>query len=258
MKKLLSLLSCIFFSVNILYGQLQSVENTAFKKGEKLVYRIHYGVIDAAEAVLEVKNIDKKIGSRSVYHIVGTGKSKSAFDWFFKVDDLYQTYIDEKSMVPWLFIRRVNEGGYIIKQDYLFNQYKKTVNNGDGKTFNVPANVHDMLSAFYYARCMDFSNAKVGDIFSVNSFVDNELFLLKIKFMGKETIETDLGKIKCLRFHPVIQTGRIFANEEDLSIWISDDKNHIPIMGEAKILFGSLKMDLQSYEGLLNPLSKED
>lgn len=249
-----------FFAVLLLlsvsaFAQLRSIPNNAFKKGEVITYRVHYGFIDAGTARLEVMDEEKKYGDRDAYHIVGTGKSRGAFDWFFKVRDRYETFIDADAIVPWVFLRRVDEGGYKINQNYVFNPFQQKV-IADGKPFDTPANVQDMLSSFYYSRCIDYSKAKAGDIFTIPSFVDNEIFEMKIKYIGRETIETDLGTFKCLKFRPVVQKGRVFKKEEDLNVWITDDDNHIPIRAQAEILVGSIKMDLESYSGLASPISK--
>src|ERR1051326_1063410 len=213
---------------------LRSCKNEAFKRGETLKYRMHYGFINAGEIVLQVMDENKKIGDRNTFHVVGLGYTNSSFDWMFLVRDRYETYIDEDALVPWLFIRRVNEGGYKINQNYIFSQYKNSV-DADGKKYDVPDGIQDMTSAFFYARTIDFSNAKEGDIFEFPCFVDGQVWPLKIKYAGKETIKSDIGKIRCIKFHPVIQTGRIFKHEEDLNAYISDDKNRIPIRAEAKI-----------------------
>lgn len=234
--------------------------NAAFKKGEILTYRLHYGAIDAGVATLEVTQEDREFAGRPTYHVVGIGKSTGAFDWFFKVRDRYESYIDQEALVPLAFIRRVDEGGYKINQNYVYNHPKKQVIS-EGKAYDVPKDINDiqdMISAFYYARCIDFSNAKIGNIYTVNSFVDNEIWPLKIKYMGKETISTSLGKFKCIKFRPVIQKGRIFKDEEDLNVWISDDANRIPIRAQANILVGSVKMDLKDYKGLASPIAKTE
>lgn len=236
----------------------RKVKHNAFKPGEVLEYRLHYGFLDAGIARLEVHKYSQKIAGREVYHIIGTGESKGSFDWFYKVRDRYETYLDVDGVFPWLFIRRVNEGGYIINQDYKFLQHKKKVDNGEGEVFDTPENIQDMLSAFYYARTIDFSNAKKGQIFTIWSFVDDEVWPLKIKYAGKDVVKVGKKKYKALKFHPVIQAGRIFKNEDDLNVWISDDGNKIPLMAQAKILVGSIKMELQDYEGLANPLALAD
>jgi len=238
--------------------ELPVLKNEAFKRGELLSFRLHYGIIDAGVATLAVTDEARDLGGRKTFHIVGLGRSQGTFDWFFKVRDRYETYIDEQALVPWLFVRRISEGSYTCSQDYIFNQYSEKVNVGENKLYDTGPNMQDMLSAFYQARALDLSTAKAGDIFSINCFVDKEIFPVKIKFINRETIKTDLGTFKCLKFRPIIQKGRVFKHEEDLNVWISDDKNHIPIMGQAEVLVGSVKMELTGYSGLANPVSKVD
>lgn len=237
---------------------LPSKTNVAFKEGEILTYRLHYGAINAGAAILEVKPDLIDVSGRKVYHIVGSGFTTGSADWFYKVRDRYETYMDKDALLPWLFVRRVDEGGYKFSQDYAFNHYTKKVDVGNGEKFDVPVGVQDMVSAFYSARNLDLSNAKPGDIYTLDCFVDKELWPLKIKFIGKEEIETDLGTFRALRFRPVVQKGRVFKKEEDLNVWISDDKNHIVLRAQANILVGSIKMDITKAENLANPTSKLD
>lgn len=231
---------------------LPNKSNTAFKQGEILSYRLHYGAINAGVAILEVKPELLEVSGRKVMHIVANGYTNGAADWFFKVRDRYETYMDKDAMVPWLFVRRVDEGGFKFSQDYSFNHYTKKVDVGNGEKFDVPPSIQDMVSAFYAARSLDLSNAKPGDLFSLDCFVDKEIWPLKIKFIGRETIKTDIGKYKCLRFRPVVQKGRVFKHEEDLNVWISDDKNHIPMRVQANVIIGSIKMDITEAKNLAN------
>lgn len=233
---------------------LRVQKNEAFKRGEILKYRMHYGFINAGEVVIQVMDENKKVGARNTLHVVGIGYTNSAFDLFFKVRDRYESYIDEEAIVPWISIRHVNEGGYSINQNQVFNHYKNTVDS-DGKIIEVPDGVQDLISSFFYARTLDFATAKEGDIFEFPCFVDNEVWPMKIKYLGKETIRSDVGKIRCIKFCPVVQQGRVFKKEEDMTAWITDDKNKIPVRAEAKIAVGSIKMDLTSYSGIANPIS---
>ncbi|MGB0881953.1 MAG: DUF3108 domain-containing protein [Vicingaceae bacterium] len=237
---------------------LRKISHNAFKAGEQLEYKLHYGIINAGVAKLEVKTLGKKIAGRDVYHIVGSGRSKGAFDWVFKVRDTYETYLDVDGVFPWMFKRDVNEGGYKINQKYTFAQTKNKVNNGEGKSFEAPHGVQDMLSAFYYARSIDYSKAKKGEIFTIWSFVDDELWPLKIRYLGKDEIKVSGDKYKAMKFCPVVQEGRLFKNEEDVAVWISDDGNKIPLLAQGKVLIGSVKMELTKAKGLANPSSKID
>ena len=158
-------------------------------------------------------------------------------------------------MIPWVFKRRVDEGGFKINQDYTFFQHKNKVENEKGKTFDVPNMVQDMISSFYYARTLDFDNAKKGDTFSVDIFLDDEIFPTKIKYLGKEVIRTRKGKFRCHKFEPVVEQGRVFKDDDALTVWITADGNKIPIMAKAKIQVGIVKMHLVKWDNLANPMA---
>ncbi len=236
--------------------ELPFVKNEAFKRGEVLTFRMHYGIVEAGIATLGITDDAKEFAGRKTFHIVGLGVTKGAFEFFYSVRDKYETFIDEQAIIPWMFVRHVNEGGYKIEQSYVFNRYNKKVDVGGGETFPIEPNMQDMLSAFYSARTLDLSAAKEGEIFSINCFMDKEVWPLKIKFIGKETVTTDLGTFRCLKFRPIVQKGRVFKHEEDLNVWITDDKNHVVIKGQADVLVGSIKAELTNYTGLANPISK--
>jgi len=237
-------------------SDLRTIDHNAFKAGEKLTYVVHYGFVNAGEAVIELKESKKKIRGRKVLHAVGTGVTLGAFNWFYKVNDRYETYFDEEGVFPWMFVRRVDEGGFIINQDYTYDQHKQEVKTEKGKTFEVTPHIQDMLSSFYFARTMDFSKAKKGDVFIFDCFTDEEIFPLRMRYLGKEVVEIRSGKYRCLKFSPIVQEGRVFEEDEDLLMWLTDDGNMIPILAKAKVVVGSIKCELTSYEGLTHPISK--
>lgn len=233
-----------------------SVKNTSFKVGEKLRYRVTYGFMDAGEAVLEVQSTSRKGSGRDLHHVVATGKTLGGFNAFYRVRDTYESYVDQKSVMPWLFVRNVDEGGYKINQKYTFKQDKKKVNNGE-KDFEIPMGVQDMISSFYKARTLNFSNLKKGKKFSFKCFMDDEIYDLKIKYVGEEEIKIRKGKFKCHKFVPVVQTGRYFENEEDVQFWVTADENKIPVLVKAKIPVGTVKLHLVEWSGLKNDLSSK-
>jgi len=258
---LLLLVSLSFLSAK---NQPVKTEDLAFKRGEVLKYRVHYGMVDAGEAIIEVNEKKEKFNNKNVFHVIGHGRSLGAFNFFFKVRDRYDSFIDEETLLPQLFIRNVDEGGFIINQNYVFNHQKNTVKakrtgtakdkNIDG-SYDIPTETQDILSAFYYARNIDLSKYKFDEIITINTFFDEETFPLQMKIIGKETVKTRAGKIRCLKVRPIIQKGRVFKSEEDLTLWVSDDKNRIPVMLEAKVLVGSIKMTLKEYSGLAHQLA---
>lgn len=226
----------------------------AFGTSEVLEYRVHYGFVDAGKARLEVDPQLKSIGGRTCFRVVGTGRSVGAFDWFFKVRDHYESYIDTESMVPWMFIRKIEEGGYRKHQHVTFNHQKSTATS-EKKTIPIPSSVQDLISAFYYARTLDFENASIGQTFTIPCYLDDETFPMVIKYSGKQKVKTDAGTFNCIVFKPYLLEGRVFKEQEGMTVWVTDDKNRIPVRAQAEILVGSIKMDLTSYKGVLNPLA---
>ena len=240
------------------YSLRSGVANSAFGNGEKLTYRVHYGFVDAGEATIEVNHSKFNFNGRPAWHMIGKGRTLGAFNWFFKVRDHYETYVDKDGLFPYRFIRDVNEGGYTIEQDYRFNQTKRAVTTQKGDTFATPASVQDMISAYYYARTVDYSNAEIGDVFDFTVFMDDELFPMQIRYLGTEVIKVRAGKYRCMKFQPVVQEGRVFKSDEDLTVWITDDKNKIPILVKSDLLVGSIKMEVVEFENLANPIARVD
>jgi Protein of unknown function (DUF3108) len=234
---------------------LREVVHHAFGPGERLRYLVHYGFMNAGEAVLELTESPKDINGRKVLHARGVGRSLGAFNMFFRVEDLYESYFDAAGVFPWVFLRRVDEGGYTFAQDYLYLQHRRQVTTQKKESHVVPAHVQDMISAFYYARTLDFSQAKPGAEYTIDCFLDDENWPLRMRFVGKEKVKLRTGTYRCLKFQPVVQKGRIFKANDDLNVWITDDLNHVPVLAQAKILVGSIKMELVEYAGLVNPIA---
>lgn len=251
MKKKLLLVSLII-SLNA-FAQNQS----AFDVGEWFKFRIHYGMITAGYATLEVK--EATINNKKVFYTVGHGYTAGMAKSFFKVEDHYQSFIDKTTSKPYQFLRKIDEGGYTKNQEGFFNQANNTVlvkdyKNNTEKTFSVSENVQDIVSSFYYLRNHpNIDKLKVNESIMIDMFFDEEVVKFKLKFVGRETIKTKFGKIKTMVFRPLVQSGRVFKEEESLTVWISDDENKIPIRIKASLAVGSLKADLETFKGLKNP-----
>jgi hypothetical protein len=232
--------------------------NHAFQDGEWFQFRIHYGIFNASFATLEVK--EKTFNNKPVYHVVGKGKSTGALHWFFKVDDNYESYFDKKSGKPYRFIRQIDEGGHTrdIQIDFDHKDQEALVFNRkyDSKaTYPIQENVHDMLSSFYYLRNnLEVENLKEGDVMHLNMFFDDEHFDFQLKFLGREVVKTKLGKIATLKFRPYVMAGRVFEEKESLTLWVSDDKNRMPVKIKANLAVGSLDADIDAFKGLKHPL----
>lgn len=233
------------------------VRNEAFKRGEKFTFRVYYdsyltGKVTAGSATLEVTGANKAFYNRDTYHVVGAGKSAKLFDWFFKVDDRFETYFDEESFTPYYFIRRTREGGYVKDDDVYFRYFNNTAKSRKNIT-SVSSNVQDILSAYYYARTLDISNINPGDYIKIPFFLDDTTYVSAIQYVGKEVVKTSIGKIRCLKLKPMVATGEVFNNPYPMTLWISDDKNRIPILAQSAVVVGNVKAELIDYTGLANP-----
>jgi hypothetical protein len=234
------------------YSNLREIPNEAFHVGEELRYRVHYGFINAGEAFVRV-NKETQIGGRPVYHIHGEGHSTGMFRWGYKVDYLYDSYMDTEMLAPWEFVRNVRDGGYKLYREINFDHIQESA-YCDGDTFDVPIYVQDLLSAFYYSRTFDLENLQIGDSITITTFIDHELYPLALVYQGNKIVSSDLGRIECLSFQPIVQVGRVFKEAEGMTIFVSNDANKIPIQLRSELMFGSVKMDLTEAKGLVRPL----
>ncbi|MFM2155567.1 MAG: hypothetical protein RL516_316 [Bacteroidota bacterium] len=256
MRKTIYLLtfSLLIFISKANCQELRKVNQEAFVPGEQLKFRVHYGFMDAGEATLTVSPTLKTVFGKSCYQVIGEGKSVGAFDWFFKVRDRYESYIDKDAMLPWYFVRDVREGGYKVNQKVKFDHVNGLATS-EKKAVKTPKHVQDLLSAFYFARTIDFSRAAPGDTFVIQTYLDDAIFPMMLKYTGKVILSTDKGKIRCMKFKPYVMEGRVFKEQESMTIWISDDKNRLPVRAEANLMVGSIKMDLLQYTGVAHPLA---
>lgn len=231
------------------------IRNTAFLAGEASTFKVYYtlGVyIAAGEATFNV-NLEK-LNNKPVYHITGEGKTYSFYDNFFKVRDKYESFIDTATLKPMKFIRNVYEGGYKKYQNVSFNQETNTAITNDG-IFKVPNCVQDVVGAIFYARNIDFNKYKPEDKIPFTMFLDNEVYDLYIRYLGKETIKTKYGKFRAIKFKPLLVKGTIFEGGEKMTVWVSDDANHLPLRVESPISVGSIKVDMMAYRNLRYPLT---
>ena len=229
----------------------------AYKSGEWLKFRMHYGIVTAGFTTIEI--FDHLENEREAYHVVGKGWTTGIAKLFFKVEDDYQTWFYKDSLKPYHFRRRVNEGGHIISRDVYFNQDEKTAHIIDHKHKTEKSmtidNVQDMISSFYKLRSHNIDSLKIGDEIKLMMFFDYETFDFRMRYLGDEIINSKFGKINCHKFRPLVQSGRVFEDKESLTIWVTADKNKIPITIKAELAVGSLKAELDEFKGLANPFN---
>ncbi|MDG1528740.1 MAG: DUF3108 domain-containing protein [Polaribacter sp.] len=245
----------LFIAFCIAFSSYSQEETTVFKKGEWLRYKMSYsGFFKAGNATLSIDT--DTINGKEVFHVTGKGWTTGVIKWFFKVNDTYESYFDKETIKPYVFKRNINEGGYKINREVKFNYetQKATVTDFRLQTKESVnfTNIQDMMSSFYYLRNHDVSKLKVGDGIDLDMFLDSQVYPFKLRFLGTEILKTSFGKIKTLKFRPMVQAGRVFKANESVTIWITADDNKIPIKLKASLSVGSLRAELDAYKGLAN------
>jgi hypothetical protein len=232
------------------------IRNSAFQNGESITFKVFYNVVglyvDAGTAIFTAGL--EQMNAKPVYHVVGVGNSNSSYDWIFKVRDRYESYIDTATLQPYKFIRNIDEGGYKKYENISFNHIAGTAISTQG-VVKIPACVQDVISTVYYARNINFEKYKPEDKIPFSMFIDNEVYDLYIRYLGREVIKTRYGKFNAHKFKPLLIKGTIFEGGEKMTVWVSDDPNHIPLRIESPISVGSVKVDMMGYHNLRYPLT---
>lgn len=258
MKKIIfsTVLFCLIAGKLTAGDDFCGIRNIAFKAGEKIDFTIYYSVIglyvNAGNATFTTHL--ESLNNKPVYHITGEGTSNNNYDFIFKVRDKYESYIDTATLQPHKFIRNISEGDFKLYENITFNQKTNTAITNKG-VYKVPNCVQDVLSSIYYARNINFDSYKVDDKIPFSMFLDNETYNLYIKYLGKEKIKTKYGKFNAIKFKPLLIKGTIFEGGEGMTVWVSDDANHIPLRIESPIVVGTVKVDMMGYDNLRYPLS---
>lgn len=260
MNKSLSLKYRWFFGVCMMLvtlGTQAQDSERAYADGEWCKFRIHYGFVTAGYASIKVQSTT--LDQKPVYHIQGKGYTTGISKWFFYVEDYYESFIDRSTQMPLKFIRNINEGGYTKDVQIDFDREALTARilnkeNNVTVTAEITPLTQDLVSAFYYLRnTLDVANIEVGASVDLNMFFDKEGYRFRMKFLGREVLRTRFGKVKTLKFRPFVEGGRVFKEQESVTVWVSDDQNKIPLMIKADLAVGSLRASLHEFKGLKHP-----
>ena len=263
MKKYIYILLLI---INPLIGSSQTVhpceiKNNAFIPGEKLTYVITYNWFfvwtDVGGVMFEAS--DDTIFNQKVLNLKGTGVTFPFYNWFFQVRDVYQSWVNPDNLLPVYYHRDVNEDGYLIDIKYTYDydnmiaysEVEKTHKPYFQDTVKIFPCTYDLVSVIYQARNIDFSKYKKNEKIPFKILLDNEIHEVFIRYKGKEVKKVrGVGKFNCIKFTGSLVAGDVFKGGEDLSIWVSDDENRIPVWIESPIIVGTIKARLVGYEGL--------
>ena len=230
---------------------LRSVQNRAFKSGEYLKFDVNYGFVTAGETVIKTTSVI--FNGRNCFKVEFIVDSKPFFDWMYKVRDRYSTIIDSEGLFPWRFEQHIREGGF--SRDFVadFDQVHHYAHTTGG-IYPIPSYVQDMLSAFFFARTVDYSGLKSGDRLHMQNFYKDSTYALDVKYRGKQEIEVGAGTFDGIVVEPLAREGGLFKSDGTVNIWLTDDERKIPVRVSTKILIGSIDAELVEYSGINGPI----
>ena len=227
---------------------MRYVPNKAFGFGERLEYDVHYSFVKAGTAVFYVDKKSHTVSGRPTFKVTFQVKSNPDFAFIYKVQDTYVTWLDIDGIFPWQFIQRTREKNF--KKDFkaIFDQHQHKAVTTEG-TYDIPPFVHDVVSAFYFVRTQDLSNAKRGERIRLKNFFDRETHDLVVIVKGRERIEVKGGTYDCVVVEPKIEQGSPFGFDGKLELWLSNDERKIPVKVVTHIPIGTIEAELTHYRG---------
>jgi len=236
MRKLYLLIFYSLLSLSLVSSQQKTpyriVSQSNFGKGEHLEYLVHYGFLNAGIASVDV---DKKlylVNKRPCYRIDVYGKSTGSLEAVTKIRDFWRSYVDTASIQTQKFYRNLLEGDYTKEETTTFSPLEQTAQIKDERgqrSFNTPAYVQDLVSGFYFLRTLPFEKYKKGDIIQVPGVLETDTYDLKVEFLGEEEAKCLLGKTNCYVLSPFVPENKLFRGKRPVKVFISADKNRIPI-----------------------------
>lgn len=235
-----------------------TTQNNTFQGGEEVTYKMYYNWkfvwVSAGEVTFRVKDLGNQ------YHLSAVGRTYRSYDPFFKVRDTYECYVDKQTMLPTVSIRDVEEGKYRIYDKVTFDRNRKVAKSLRGKSketaevteYPIDNCIHDILSIIYFARNVDFADMKPGEKIPIDLFMDKKTWPLSVTYGGHEEQKRikGNGKFNTMVFSPQLISGEYFKEGDEMKVYVSDDKNRLPLIIESPLSVGYVKAVIKDYKGL--------
>ena len=238
--------------------EFRYLQNESFGFGEKLEYKVGYKFVTAGTGYFHIQPDPVDMNGRTCYDIRFQVRSLESLEWLYKVRDTYRTVVDVHGIFPWHFEQHIREGNY--KRDFKAsfdqrNNFAHTELRGKKKKIKVEPYIHDIVSAFFYVRTLNLSALPKDTIFYLKNFFDDKSYMLGVKILGKQVVEVEAGKFRCIVVEPLVVEGGLFKSEGQILIWLTDDERKIPVKVGTKILIGFVGAELVKYSGIRGPVN---
>jgi hypothetical protein len=240
----LPILLCFLAVAGLVPARTDASESLPFEVGEKLVFSVRYGFIKAGEAVMEVRGLTSCPGGEC-FHLVSEARSTGAFSLFFEVRDRVESHMDAEGLYTWRYEKNLHEGNHRAHEVVLFDHARRTATYPDGKVVEIPAGVQDVLSSLYYVRTLDL---EVGSSVFIDNHADGKNYPLEVRVLKREMVEVPAGEFDCLVLEPILKASGVFQHKGRLTVWVTADDGHVPVMMKSKIVIGSISAELIAIE----------
>ncbi len=253
----------IFTVIFLICSLVATAQNTTIASGEKLVFSTNYNMsgllTEIAQVTMEANTV--KTSNATLLHLKCTAATYSKWDNFFKIRDLYESYVSPTTLTPYLYKREINEGGY-----YKFNQYtyshktntakfllKKKNNFQETKTLKIGASTKDIVATLYNIRNIDFKSFSPGQTKNFTVLFDEKEVVISVKYISKESMNTNIGKKECYKLALSLNNSNVLkGSTADNMIWLTADANKVPVYAKFKIPVGNGELKIKSATGLKN------
>ncbi|WP_072053069.1 DUF3108 domain-containing protein [Hymenobacter terrenus] len=236
---------------------VRSVPQSSFGRGETIKYTVHYGLINGGEATVETAGSLERINDRPCYKATVSGRTTGSFDFFLRIRDQWRAYIDTTSILPIRAQRDIAEKNYRKKETVDFDHihdiaevHEQRKDKDKRSSVKIANNSLELVSGFYYLRTINFDRMKVGEVIKIPGFFDGDNLMLEVAYKGRETVATKAGDIRTFKLVPKMPNNKLFRGENSISVYLSDDRNKIPVLFQAEMFVGTVKVDMVKYQGL--------
>lgn len=213
---------------------------------EKMEYVLRYGFIRGGKVVLESKQTDF-LSKPAIYYSM-RAQTIGVADKIYKVDDSYESIVDADNHLPLKSVRNIKERKYRYYNEIIYNNENDSfVSQRSGKV-DAPENMVDILGLYFYMRKPGFLEKlkKDGSIqMPVNH--DEDIFMMRVNYLGLETISTVLGDRQCMVVAPIVKKGKVLERDDGLKFYITNDSTRLPVFMEFEMKIGSVKCELEHY-----------
>lgn len=250
-------ITAAFFLMAFVQDDYRQVKNESFQAGENYDYKVKFGILTIGAANIDVDEKIYTVNNRACYKVNVFGRTAGITD-IFRVKNTYRSYVDTSAIVPQKFIYSARERDFKRDQSFNFDHHSNKVTKVEKEeaiNYKVPNNIQDVISGYYFLRTIDFSKFKIGQTVSAPLFFDDELYNMTVKYAGKGKVNTRFGKIEVLKLNPILPKNDLFQGENAIRIWVSDDKNRVPIKLEVDFSVGTAVMELRAYSGEKHPFN---